>query len=288
MGSRQQAKYDSGYYYYNHDCYHCHTLTDIQSSMPSYAPDSFVSASSRAFNQQSGCVRQMSNPSCNNNADFDILEWHPAYQSCQKYFLDHAQHEPGTQALCALINIRLPFQWSSNPVFSSDPSSQNPNQPGQSPFNFNAFSRQAQSPPHRNGHPQPPVFVSLVPYVRRLVITGFDKGGILHGLFGDAWQGGITPLQDCERRNYLFAAKHGGWRSCKKQYDLNEEETVPFLKPLENVRPDELDAADKSWGEWLAMEDWMLGPRAPDDQDNGTKPGMSSGARYRADLPDGV
>ncbi|EUC44917.1 hypothetical protein COCMIDRAFT_26786, partial [Bipolaris oryzae ATCC 44560] len=50
---------------------------------------------------------------------FDIFEWHPAYQSCQRYFLDHAQHDNGVQAVCALINICLPFQWSQNPLLSS-------------------------------------------------------------------------------------------------------------------------------------------------------------------------
>lgn len=76
----------------------------------------------------------------------------------------------------------------------------------------------------------------------------------------------MTPLQDCERRNYLFAAKHGGWRSCKKQYDESPEETVPFMKPLQDVRQEELEAAEKSWSSWLAMEDWMIGPRAPKEE----------------------
>lgn len=44
---------------------------------------------------------------------------------------------------------------------------------------------------------------------------------------------------------------------------MNAEETVPFLKPLQSVRDEELDAAEKSWSSWLAMEDWMIGPRAP-------------------------
>lgn len=228
--------------------------------------------------------------------NFDILDWHPAYQSCQRYFLDHAQHEAGTQALCALINIRLPHQWRINPIFTSNPTSQVPGQQnGQqgssSPtFNFNSWP-----PSNRNANQShtPPVFVSLIPYVRRLVITGFDKPGILHGLFGDLWQAGISPLQECERRNYLFAAKHGGWRSCKKQYDLNEEETVPFLKPLQSVKQEELEAADKSWSSWLAMEDWMIGPRAPNDDDNSVNEmqgmrGQGGGVPFDNGMPDGM
>jgi hypothetical protein len=192
--------------------------------------------------------------------NFDILDWHPAYQSCQRYFLDHSQHEPGTQALCALINIRLPYQWAISPLSSANPSAQTPSPNSHpAPFSFNQQS-------NRNGHgSQPPTFVSLIPYVRRLIITGFDKDGILHGFFGDAWREGIGPMQDCERRNYLFAAKHGGWGSCKQQYDLGDGQTVPFMKPLQNVQQEELEAAEKQWSSWLAMEDWMIGPRAPED-----------------------
>ncbi|KAK3109556.1 hypothetical protein LTR53_017065, partial [Teratosphaeriaceae sp. CCFEE 6253] len=73
------------------------------------------------------------------------------------------------------------------------------------------------------------------------------------------------------RRNYLFAAKHGGWRTCKKQYDTGsgggggEDESVPFMKPLDEARGEELLAAEKAWSGWLAMEDWMVGPRAPEE-----------------------
>lgn len=237
-------------------------------------------------------------PPLTTSPNFDILDWHPAYESCQRYFLDHAQHEAGTQALCALINIRLPFQWLSNPLTSST-SSQLPgsaSSAGPSSFNFNQWSRPNPSPVSHNQQATS-TFVSLVPYIRRLVITGFDKPGILHGFFGDAYQAGITPLQDCERRNYLFAAKHGGWRTCKKQYDMNAEETVPFLKPLQSIRDEELEAAEKSWSSWLAMEDWMIGPRAPQGSDDdheqpsrGSRSWVRAGGMpgYDSGLPDGI
>ncbi|KAF2718614.1 hypothetical protein K431DRAFT_208846, partial [Polychaeton citri CBS 116435] len=218
---------------------------------------------------------------------FDIIDWHPAYQSCQQYFLDYAQHEPGTQALCALINIRLPFQWLQTPISSSAPNNHGPSpsssSAGQNPFGNaggaaggGASSRSATSnftTPNRSratSGQAPPTFISLVPYVRRLVVTGFDKAPILHGLFGDDYQRGVLPHLECERRNYLFAAKHGGWRSCKKQYDEGSgggcDESVPFMKPLDgSTRIEELVAAEKEWSHWLAMEDWMVGPRAPGD-----------------------
>ena len=214
-------------------------------------------------------------PPLTGDPSFDILEWYPAYQSCQRYFLDHAQHEPGTQALCALINIRLPFQYLNNPIAASIPSQSAPAAQSNAsyPFSFRAGGSNSLPSPQRsrgNSSQTAPIFVSLIPYVRRLIITGFDKTPILHGFFGDDYARGVLPHLECERRNYLFAAKHGGWRSCKKQYDNGSgmgggDESVPFMKPLDEAKMEELTAAEKAWSGWLAMEDWMVGPRAPDE-----------------------
>ncbi|CAL5873935.1 uncharacterized protein PFLUO_LOCUS8220 [Penicillium psychrofluorescens] len=181
---------------------------------------------------------------------FDIFEWYPRYQSCQRYFLDHAQHSVPVQALSAFLNIRLPFQRQPNPVFNSSSPSPASSSGGQTPA--------AGTPPP--GAPS----VSLIPYIRRLVATGMDFPGVLHGFFGDDWSSGIGPLHEQERRNYLFAAKSGGWASVKKDYDIPPLETIPFLRPLQGPLDAEIEAAERSWSEWLAMEDWMVGPRAPD------------------------
>lgn len=175
--------------------------------------------------------------------NFDIFEWYPRYQSCQCYFLDHAQHSVPVQALSAFLNIRLPFQQQPNPVFNSNPT------PSASSAGL---------------HPPGPPSVSLIPYLRRLVATGMDFPGVLHGFFGDDWGTGVGPLHEQERRNYLFAAKSGGWASVKKSYDMSPLETIPFLRPLQGPLDAEIEAAERSWSEWLAMEDWMVGPRAPD------------------------
>lgn len=227
-------------------------------------------------------------PTSTNATNFDILEWHPAYESCQRYFLDHAQHEPGTKALCALINIRLPFQWSIDPIHAATPSQGNPHGTSQS-YLFNpVLPSPSNAARHGQSDQTPPAFVSLIPYIRRLVVTGFDKSGILHGFFGDAWVAGISPLQECERRNYLFAAKHGGWGQCKLHYDGEGGEEVPFLKPLQDASAEELEAADKEWSSWLAMEDWMVGPRAPDDSDSIASNGHGGDLRGRGGQgPDG-
>ena len=95
-------------------------------------------------------------------------------------------------------------------------------------------------------------------------MTGLDFPGVLHGFFGDDWVSGIGPQHEQERRNYLFAAKSGGWASVKKDYDMLPLETVPFLRPLQAPVDAEILAAEKSWSEWLAMEDWMVGSRAPE------------------------
>ena len=60
----------------------------------------------------------------------------------------------------------------------------------------------------------------------------------------------------------MFAAKSGGWGSVKNAYDMPPLETVPFLRPLQGVVEPELVAAEKSWSEFMAFEDWMIGPRA--------------------------
>ena len=194
---------------------------------------------------------------------FDIFEWYPRYQSCQRYFLDHAQHSVPVHALAAFLNIHLPFQKQPNPIFNSmspAPGTTTPNQ----------------TPP---GQPTAlPPSVSLIPYLRRLVATGMDFPGVLHGFFGDDWAAGIGPLHEQERRNYLFAAKSGGWAAVKKDYDIQPLETVPFLRPLQGPLDAEIEAAERSWSEWLAMEDWMVGPRAPDMLDDSA----SSQARPRS------
>ncbi|PKY01919.1 hypothetical protein P168DRAFT_320490 [Aspergillus campestris IBT 28561] len=170
---------------------------------------------------------------------FDIFDWYPRYQICQRYFLDHAQHSTSVQALSAFLNIRLPFQRQPQPVQNSsdDPSSL-------------------------------PLAVSLTPYLRRL------------GFFGDDWGAGIGPLHEQERRNYLFAAKSGGWAAVKKDYDIPPLETIPFLRPLQGPLDSEIEAAERSWSDWLAMEDWMVGPRAPDvlrDSSSISRPRSSRG-----------
>ncbi|KAL1961467.1 hypothetical protein VTN77DRAFT_1840 [Rasamsonia byssochlamydoides] len=183
--------------------------------------------------------------------NIDIFEWYPHYQNCQRYFLDHAQHSVPVQALSAFLNILLPFQRQPNPIFNSSSAAGTPPIPSQS------SSASAPVSP-------PPPSVSLIPYIRRLVATGMDFPGVLHGFFGDDWGAGVGPLHEQERRNYLFAAKSGGWASVKKDYDMSPLETVPFLRPLQGPLDSEIEAAERSWSEWLAMEDWMVGPRAPD------------------------
>ncbi|KAL9119741.1 MAG: hypothetical protein Q9187_003708, partial [Circinaria calcarea] len=180
---------------------------------------------------------------------FEIFEWYPRYQSCQRYFVDHAQHSGPVQAVAAFINISLPFQRLPNPILNSS-SGRSPNLPGPSSLSPNhGFAFPSHGPPPMNQPSYSPnnSMVSLIPYLRRLVVTGMDFPGVLHGFFGDDWSPGIGPLHEQERRNYLFAAKSGGWASVKKDYDMPPLETVPFLRPLQGPVDAEILAAEKSW-----------------------------------------
>ncbi|KAG0136657.1 hypothetical protein HOY82DRAFT_52670 [Tuber indicum] len=195
---------------------------------------------------------------------FDIIAWYPKHQSCQRYFVEVAQHSYPCQALAAFINIKLPFQratGSSNPPTGSTPV--------RPPLSFGPLggfhpppSPLAQTQIH---HPTMPSYdwVSLYPYIRRLVATGFDAPAILRSWFGDDWECGIGPQHEQERRNFLFAAKSGGWATAKRDYDMIADECIPYLQPFRKISEEELEGAEDVWSGWLAMEDWMLGKRAP-------------------------
>jgi len=185
---------------------------------------------------------------------FDFEEWHRNFQNCHKYFLDHAQHQGEVKALAAFLNIRLPHQKHPNPVMYSTTSP--PRSVGREGF-------------LQPNHPGPanqtqPQTVSLIPYIRRLIVTGYDTPEMLAGFFGEHWGKGIGSTHEIERRNYLFAAKSQAWLKVKQHYDMSLDESCPYMLPLRNVSEIELQAADSAWSEWLAMGDWMLGPRSPE------------------------
>lgn len=202
------------------------------------------------------------------DGQFDVFEWHPYFQSCVHYFLDHAQYNGPVQALAAFLNIQLPFQKANRPVLSAGRAAGSP-----------AASASAPNPNNKTGVIYPNA--TLLPYLRRLVATGFDLPAVLHGFFGDDWAAGVGPLHEQERRNYLFAAKSDSWLRVKAAYDMGEDETVPFLRPLQNVSEKEIVGAEVAWSEWLAMGDWMLGPRAPAACGNGNGGVNGNGVRGR-------
>ncbi|KAK3181082.1 hypothetical protein K4F52_007623 [Lecanicillium sp. MT-2017a] len=170
-------------------------------------------------------------------SQFDIFDWYPKFEECLRHFVDHAQHKAPVQAVAAFINIHLPFQRAQG------------QQRGDEGDEGDELAA---------GGP-----VTLVPYIRRLVVTGFDTPAVLHGFFGDDWSEGVGPLHETERRNFLFAAKSDNWLKVRASYDMQNGQTVPFLRPLQGVTEQEIQGAESNWSEWLAMQDWMLGPRAP-------------------------
>ena len=156
-------------------------------------------------------------------APVDPTGWFPYYTACLQHFVNHSQHSLAVQSMAALVNIRLPCQRASQSSSS----------------------------------------VSLRPYIRRLIVTGQDTASVLHAFFGDDWVAGVGCLCKEERLNYLFTAKSSGWTGTKQAYDIQPDELVPVLRPLREATEEELRAAEARWSEWLAMEDWMVGPRSP-------------------------
>jgi len=169
-----------------------------------------------------------------NDSEFgrvDPTGWYPHYKNCVRYFIEYGQHIQTVQSVAAFINIRLPCQ---------RPQEQ-------------AAQGQSASVP----------FVSLRPYVRRLIVTAQDSTVIMRAFFGDDWAAGVGCIYKQERSNYLFTAKSSGWGATKSAYDILPDEQVPFLRPLREPSEDEIRAAEARWSEWLAMEDWMVGARSP-------------------------
>jgi len=138
------------------------------------------------------------------NQQFDIVDWYPKFQSCHRYFLDHAQHSGPVQALSAFINIQLPYQKQANPVLSRS-SSSSPSSPR---------SARPEIPPSANRIPLPKAKAPcthrlslLLPYLRRLVATGHDTPAVLHGFFGDDWVSGIGELHEIETTELSLRSK---------------------------------------------------------------------------------
>lgn len=159
----------------------------------------------------------------------DPTGWYTHYKTCLQHFVETSQFNPTVQSIAAFINIRLPAQ---RPVES-------------------ASSQSAAS------------FISLRPYVRRLIITAQDTPVNMLAFFGPDWEAGIGCIYKQERTNYLFTAKSSGWAETKSSYDILPDEQTPFLRPLRDPSEDEIRTAEARWSEWLAMEDWMVGARSP-------------------------
>ena len=156
--------------------------------------------------------------------------WYPYYKLCVQHFLEVSQYTPTVQSVAAFLNIRLPFQ---------------------TPLANGATTAQVAP------------YVSLRPYVRRLIVTAQDSPATMLAFFGADWEAGLGCIYKQERTNYLFTAKSGGWASTKAAYDILPDEQVPFLRPLRESSEEEIRNAEARWSEWLAMEDWMLGARSP-------------------------
>ncbi|KAK1140499.1 hypothetical protein N8T08_010344 [Aspergillus melleus] len=188
-------------------------------------------------------------------AQVDLNDWYPQYLGCMQHFLDHAQHSSAVQSLAAFVNIRLPCQRQRKPILSMPGPQQEQEQPPPTLGSDYHPGVDAQTPAASQ--------VCLRSYIRRLIVTGNDTPPVLQAFFGADWEPGLGCVWKQERVNYLFSAKSGGWASTKAAYDILPDEQTPFLRPLHAATEEELRVAESRWSEWLAMEDWMVGPRSP-------------------------
>lgn len=184
---------------------------------------------------------------------FDTVNWYRHYIQCHEYFLDQAQHDFYVQAVAAFINIQLPYQRQPYPVNRASVAWSKGN------LENRPQNEDERYPP---GYPQP---VSLLPYLKRLIVTGHDDPRILGLWFGANWRQGVGVMHEMERRNYLFASKSKEWLDVKKYYDDSPaaEQSTPYMIPIPKIEEIELTAADEAWSSWMAMQDWVIGPRTP-------------------------
>ncbi|KAE8362068.1 hypothetical protein BDV27DRAFT_147291 [Aspergillus caelatus] len=164
----------------------------------------------------------------------DLNEWYPRYWACMQHFLNQGQYSPQVQALAAFVNIRLPYQRSTTPVIGF------PN-----PQNMDSRVEGTYNAP------------SLRPFIRRLIVTGYDTPSVLQAFFGDDWQAGVGCVCKQERINYLFTAKSGGWTSTKAAYDMLPDEQTPFLRPLREATEEELRIAESRWRVDAPTSPWL-------------------------------
>ncbi|KAI9801265.1 MAG: hypothetical protein M1833_002835 [Piccolia ochrophora] len=193
------------------------------------------------------------------NQVFDLEEWRVAHESCLRFFLDIAQHDAAVQVLCSFLNISLPCQRQPYPIRNFTPF------PSSARGTTGGASRRSPYPvPSAPGTATQSVWVSLIPYIRRLIVTGYDYPHIVQQFFGPEWVKGVAPSREVERRHYLFAVKAMKFAEVKQHYDMGPHETVPYLKEPAGITEAELaNAEDPCWGEWCALRDWQIGPRAP-------------------------
>lgn len=163
-----------------------------------------------------------------------LLDWCPhSYRSCKIYFLHTGQYSASVRGLCELINIQLPYQ---KATFIQ---------------RFLGWIIEGSQT------------ISLIPYLDRLICTGQDTDATLAEFFGDGWSRGISVLHKEQRQTYLKTAKSTDYASVKSVYDIGSQETVPHMVPLREATEEEIQTAERGWSEWLAMQDWEIGPRFP-------------------------
>lgn len=167
-----------------------------------------------------------------------MAAWHKSYCECMQYFINEGQRLQEVRILANFINIRLPFQRNQRHL-----------QPSQ--LNEAGSSYERETLPYSQD-----LFVSPIPYIRRLVATGSDEPAVFDKWFGSAWSVGIGMLVHHERRNFCFAARSGNWLAMKQAYDMPPDEQIPWIRP--SLPSDEFSEKqyDDIWMQFEAVRDY--------------------------------
>jgi hypothetical protein len=116
-----------------------------------------------------------------------LCNWIFAYEECQSFFLTNAQFTEPVQALAALANLPLPFQWR---AYNQSQITSYP-KPELSDNDDLAYIQQQ---------------VCIASYIRHLIISGLDSPPALRAFFGKTWKVGVGNILNSERRKCLLIA----------------------------------------------------------------------------------
>lgn len=114
-------------------------------------------------------------------------------------------------------------------------------------------------------------WVSPVPYIRRLVVTGNDQNTNFLLWFGPNWERGMAMTIEHERRNMFLAARESTWLQVKESYDIGFDESVPYVCPRKPDDDEEWNRLGSYWYKWTDFRR-IVSVRMPRKQNHPQRP----------------